>query len=370
MSLVGNDIVVINEQGERLQANVSCYRHPEIPGVGPDYQGAVQGVPLDYGFAFWNAEQGGMRLVLSCDGYEPQEVIATSPDRVRVVMQRARPRRVHVDGMGYRDDLGQPWRGYSVDSFRAFQRYLSGQNIEPLFAQARSVGANMIRVFGMWGLDFQTPDNFGPFSPQSYPDYYAYIPGFCEVSANYGLSVEFTVFADTAFVMPNEAEQVQHFTRVCEALRQSPGTFVELVNENDAHGNRVRIEAFTKPDGIAACSGSNGAGSNPTVPLWDYSNLHAERREGRMGITTSTVYYAIHGYQGENGAPDWPGTHQATNNDEPGKPQDAATAYEMGTGSRYGGWITYHSTSGTQSLPLNDSEQEFARQMFRGARGL
>lgn len=278
--------------------------------------------------------------------------------------------RVHVDGLGYKTASGKAWHGYSMTGFRDYQRFLVGEDIRPLLAQARDLGANMRRVFGMWGYGFVTPDNFGPFKPQNFPDYYRRLPEFCALLAEYGLWLEFTVFADTSDVMPNQAEQLDHFNTVCATLRLSENTFVELVNENDQHGNGVNIGAFRKPDGLAACSGSNGSGSNPTLPLWDYSNLHAERRPDRMGITTSTVYYAINGYKGENGEPDWNGTKQATNNDEPGRTLDPFTAYQMGVGSRYGAWVASHTPNGTQSVLLDPTQAECTRQMFRGARGL
>ncbi len=278
-----------------------------------------------------------------------------------------RVQRVYVDGLGYKTADGKTWHGFSMTGFRDYQRFLAGEDIRPLLQQAKELGANMRRVFGMYGLDFQTNDGSGAFKPQDHADYYDRIPAFLALYAEYGLWCEFTVFADTAFVMPNQGEQVAHFNHVCDKLRECPNSFVELVNENNQHGNGVNIGAFAKPSGIAACSGSNGEGGNPTQPFWDYSNLHSERRQERLGLTTSTVYFAIFGYS--EGADSWPGTHQATNNDEPGRTVDRYTAWQMGTGSRYGGWMLSHTSAGTQSVLLPPDQAESTRQAFAGARG-
>lgn len=281
--------------------------------------------------------------------------------------------RIHVDGLVYRTDKGQLWRGFSMTGFRDYQKFLTDgpDAVRPLFQQAKDLGANMRRTFGMWGLDFQTNDGFGPFLPQRYGDrFYDAYPDFLALRADYGLYDEFCVFADTAYVMPDPDEQKRHYDRIGSKAAQRSNSFIELVNENDQHGNRVDIASFAPIPGVPCCSGSNGEGKNPTVPFWDYSNLHAERREDRMGITTSSVYYAQFGYKGENGEPDWPGTHQVTNNDEPGRTNDGYTGWQMGVGSQYGGWITSHTKSGTQSVLLNPDEAESTRQMFRGAQGL
>lgn len=374
MSLVGNDCVVKNEQGQRIQANITSDRWPLVPDIGPDFQGALQGNPGDKGWGFWNAEEGGMRLKIEAPGYVDEAVLTTAPVQVRVMLKRAPIERLHVEGEKFVTASGKPYVWAHVTLMRAYQRFLNGEDLRPVFQQALELGANGIRVLGMFGWD----DGNGPLIPQQHGEtYYSSIGAFAELTAEYGFQIQWVVFADTRLVMGNQQEQLKHFNRVVETVRPHANINIELVNENNSNQNGIDIAAFPRPQGICSSAGSNGAGSNPPGPYWDYSDLHAERREDRIALTTTTVWFAINGYSEGNDS--FPGTKRATVNSEPygfdevndpgRRTNDPAIAYLMGVGCKYGAGGTAHSTDGIQAVLLRPLQVECVKQFLAGLQG-
>jgi hypothetical protein len=279
--------------------------------------------------------------------------------------------RLHAEDWAFKDEAGHRWVWCGFSLFRAYQRFLAGEDLGDVLRQARDLGANVVRVLGM----FHWSDGNGPLHPQDHPHYYDALPAFLDLCAHFDLYVEFCVFADTGHIM-NEPDQQTHFQKVCDALRPCTNAFLELVNENDAHENHVNIASFPKPDGITSCSGSNGGGSNPPGPYWDYSALHAERRDDRTALTTTTVWFAIHGYS--EGADSFAGTQRTTINDEPygfaeenepgRRTNDPSIAYLMGVGCAYGGGGTAHCTDGIQAVVLRPIQAECARRFLAGVK--
>lgn len=284
--------------------------------------------------------------------------------------------RLHVDGLRLRADDNTEYIWAMMSGFRDYQRFLLGEDIRPIFQQARDLGANGRRVLGM----FAWSDGPGPFIPQNHPDYYDRLPEFLRLAAAHGLYIQFCVFADTKLVMPTPAEQHVHLARIGDLGAPHDNFLGQLVNENDSNDNGVDIASFSKPGGALWSSGSNGTGNNPPRPFWDYSDLGSERRADRIQLTTSTVFFAIHGYS--EGNDNWPGTQRATAVSEPygiadtpengRRTNNPYICYQMGVGSRYGDGVgaTVHTNDGIQSLFLSPIQAECAKQMILGIKSV
>lgn len=280
-------------------------------------------------------------------------------------------RPIHVDGLNFKDDLGNAWVWAMMDGFRDLDRLLQNEDINPQLAETVELGANGKRCLGM-------ADSFMHLWPQEHgAAYYDGLSMLFDLYASHGLYGQFCCFADTRIIMPDRGEQIEHFVEVRRRLAGRANAFGQLVNENDANQNGVDIASFPRPnDGICWSSGSNGGGSDPPRPFWDYSDLGSERH-GDCALSTTTVWFAIHGYQGENGAPNWPGTQRATVVSEPpgfdevtsgNRISDPHIAYLNGLGTQWGNGGTFHSSDGVQSALLRPNTKACALEFVRGMR--
>jgi hypothetical protein len=94
------------------------------------------------------------------------------------------------------------------------------------------------------------------------------VPAFLRLCARFGFYVELTAYSG------REDFDSQHWTRLTEAARGATNVLLELVNENDQHGNHIDTAQFSPPDGLLASHGSNGAEQPPVKPLWGYADFH------------------------------------------------------------------------------------------------
>jgi hypothetical protein len=304
-------------------------------------------------------------------GDEMRQLLHDSPEGIAY---RAKPKvpptpRLHVEGLNFVTETGEPWIMAFVSSFRLYERFLNGEDITPLLQEAREVGANGLRVFG--AFDFGSPE-VQRLYPDEHPDYYQRLRPFFALLAESGLYAEFTVFADTRRSMPVEDRQFQHWGQLFAELADVPNVLLERVNEDDSHDNRVTADV-PRPLGICASFGSNGQGADPPQPFWDYADLHSERR-GDFALSTTTVHYTIHGYGGS-----FPGTQRATVVSEPPgfsdtlqsgrRTNDPAIAYRMGLGCRWGAGGTAHSDYGVQSVLLSPIQRACVEAFIRGVKG-
>ena len=275
--------------------------------------------------------------------------------------------RIHVEGLNFIQD-SQPWTMAFMDGFRDYERFLNGQDIRPVLNEAGNLGANGRRVFG--AFDFGTPDQQRLY-PREHGDYYEKLQPFHALCAEFGLTVQFCVFADTKRSVPGADSQKEHWQKVCDALRPVPNVLLQRVNENNQHENGVDAD-LAKPAGLCSSFGSNGTGDDPPQPFWDYVDLGSERRPDRMSLSTTTVFFAINGYQGEGGNPGFPGSHRATVVSEPPKLGvhilNARDAYLLGLGCQWGNGGTAHSQSALMSVLLNPTERELTKEFLRGVK--
>jgi hypothetical protein len=314
------------------------------------------------------------------EGWTGEQIRQAIHDSPEAVAYRARPpkpppptlSRLHVEGLQFVTDTGQPWIWAMTDGFRDYDRFLRGEDIRPVLDESQALGANGRRVLGM-------VDSFAHLYPQEHPDYYDRLPAFLALNAERGQYVQFCVFADTKIILPRLDDQLAHYARVGDALRPFQNAILQLVNENSANQNGIDLRKFAKPDGLLASIGSNGTGEDPPLPAWDYSDLGSERR-GDFALSCTTVYFAIHGYPGEHGAPGFAGTQRATVVSEPPgfaevaepgrRTADPHIAYLMGLGCRWGAGGTAHSSAGIQSELLPPTTKACVSAFLEGVKGL
>ena len=309
-------------------------------------------------------------------GPQLEQALHDSPEAVAF---RARPPipktpRVHVEGLRFITEDGEPWVMAFATSFRAYERFLRGEDLRPHLQELAELGANGIRVLG--AFDFGSPAAQRLY-PAEHADYYDGLPAFFELLREVGLYAEFCVFADTKRSVPGKGNQLTHWNRVCGVLQPIPNVLVERVNENNQHENGVDA-VLPKPNGMVSSFGSNGGGNDPPGPFWDFADLHSERR-GDFALSTTTVHFAINGYQGEGGSPGFPGTKRATVVSEPPgigdtsvpgrRTNDPRICYQMGVGcSTWGAGGTAHSDCGVQSILLTPVQKECVRQFLIGVK--
>lgn len=291
------------------------------------------------------------------------------PGTITVGLDSAAPAGLHVEGERFILN-GQTWRMAFADSFRAYERFLKQgpDSMRGVLEELRELGANGIRVLG--SFDFGSPDQQRLY-PSEHANYYDQLQPFMSLAGEYGLFVQFCVFADTKRSVPGADNQRSHFSRVCAQLRGVPNLLLQLVNEGNQHENGLEAE-ISKPAGLLSSSGSHGTGDDPPQPFWDYCDLGSERR-GDFALSTTTVWFAIKGY-----GTDFPGTKRATVVSEPPGFSDAASgsrtndpriAYLLGLGCQWGGGGTAHSDCGIQSILLSPTQKECVQQFINGCRG-
>jgi hypothetical protein len=299
--------------------------------------------------------------------------VPADPDRDDLILPPLEPQampRIQVDGLRFVTDDGRPWVMAFVSSFRLYERFLRGEDIRPVLQETSDVGANGVRVFGMF--DFGSPQTQRLY-PDEHPDYYAQLRPFFALLAEYRLYAQFTVFADTKRAMPSADRQFQHWGHLFGELADVPNVLLERVNEANAHENGVAADV-PRPLGILASNGSNGAGSDPPGPFWDYADLHSERPADlpKLLQSTTTLAFAIHGYPG------FSGTQRATvasepigfaDVDQPGRRvANPDVAYLLGLGCCWGAGGTAHSDCGVQSVLLSPTQRTCVEQFLRGVK--
>lgn len=329
-----------------------------------------------------NADQMAAYLAWCRAGATGEQIDAKLAAEPEAIARRTQPTpahgalsQIHVDGFRFLDAAGVEFIWAMLSGFRDYERFLRGEDIRPLLQETVDVGGTGRRVFG--AFDFGTPDQQRLY-PFERVEYYDRLPEFFGLNADYGLRVEFTVFADSVRSVPGGASaQRDHFQHVSSVLATIPNAFLEFVNEQDAHDNRPAFEP-EKPAGVICSRGSNGEGSNPPAPNWDYACLHSERK-GDFALSSTTLYFAITGYAGENGTPGYSGTRILTvNNEPPGfadvsvpgrRTNDPRIAYLMGLGCRFGQGGTAHSDCGLQSVLLSPVQRACVEAFIRGVKG-
>lgn len=166
-----------------------------------------------------------------------------------------------------------------MSAFMDYRLFLSGDLsvLREMLAQARELGANARRVFGMAHY-IDVNQGRPAFRPQDFGDrYFDAQPEFFALQAEYGQYVYWSVFPDNAIIGVPDVRGF--FNREVATLKRAENTLGELTNEQDAHSfNHVNPNAVDRPSDLAFCSGSYGDIGGPHPSPWDFCDYHQPRR--------------------------------------------------------------------------------------------
>jgi hypothetical protein len=197
--------------------------------------------------------------------------------------------RLVPSGTVFRLASGDRWTAIEASDFNLFNRYLQG-DIEPILVQRAEAGFNLLRVWTAYdlcptgvGADRQPCQPIGRLVPREHADYYARLPQFLALAAQYHLYVELTAFTGPFRSMfGNDEEMVAHWKNLTAAVRDSTNVILELINEFDNAPNQgVPLDRMPRPSApIVASHGSGIQDSLPLQPYWDYATYHPGGGDG------------------------------------------------------------------------------------------
>lgn len=163
-------------------------------------------------------------------------------------------------------DYGSKVHLAAIDQFRAYDRYLNGEDLTPLIEESHDLGAWAWRTFLM-------ADSFMQLGPTR-SGYYDRLPAFTALLADNGLVLNPVVLADAQVVLPRQSDQHAHAERVYAALRGFP-VLVSLVNEFAKNG--VNPAQFPQPPDLLWSRGSNLGDAEPPQPFASFIEFHPRR---------------------------------------------------------------------------------------------
>lgn len=123
------------------------------------------------------------------------------------------------------------WKYRAVTAFTLLQDAINGNPQPEFLSWVRSLGANTVRVFGMWSVT--------QFDPRSTPDYYDALPALADELSDLGLRLHFVAFTDQvpgSSVLMSPAEQDEHLSLVQEVVAGHDNVLLEYVNEDWKNG--------------------------------------------------------------------------------------------------------------------------------------
>lgn len=318
-------------------------------------------------------------VTISAVGYVSRRQVMTlaDPGTVTIGLELAGASgRLSAGASGLLNADGTPFTWAMVDSYRLAERVSLGEDVDGVLNQVEDTGANGVRQLNdaSWYRVYS----------KDIPDYFSRVlPLVVEKLLARSLYLEMCCFADWQQTQGGDLNRALLYWQQCVAFaRLFPNVILQLVNEGDQHGQNFPFEAFVMSDGVLSSRGSTGTGNNPPAPYgrskWTFNSLGTERNDNKIALSTSTIWWAINGYAGENGQPDYPGTRWCTVVDEPpkvgtGAYTDPSLAYILGLGTRFhnngqacGG--TAHAEQALQSVLMDPLTFACVTAFVRGVR--
>lgn len=266
--------------------------------------------------------------------------------------------RLQPDGTQLRMN-GAPWTWAMMTGFCDYALFLSGQDIRPQLQQARDLGANGRRVFGMMNYIMR-------FDPAAYGDlYYTRLPEFAALLASYGQMLSFGVFADNQIFKLG----VAHFNRVVAMLAPIESVIIDAGNEWTKNG----FNPFGLPfPGVISSQGSAESDTAPPMPGWGIRMWHGRRDYPKVWVSAEDMVFVGLGVNvnGQSYAPVAPVVHDepigfaelAVPNRRSTDPRLARSL--MLSGRAFGAGATLHTEDGIFSRLLGPTQQACARAFF------
>jgi hypothetical protein len=165
------------------------------------------------------------------------------------------------------------WKYRAVTAFTLLQDYANGTPSIEFMNWARGLGANTLRVFGMWSVT-----DFAPVHP-------AVFDGFCRFVSKAGFHLHYVAFTDQvagSSVLLSSAQQDTYLRSTLDALRNYPEHACEVSNEDWKNGgiaSRFPREWFK---GVLSTRSSWEDGNTPLEAgsVLDFTTEHTPRGDG------------------------------------------------------------------------------------------
>ena len=258
-------------------------------------------------------------------------------------------------------DNGKRWSVVECSDFNILGRIFNGENVEPVLRQRKNIGFNMVRGFTRYDIPL-----IGKLRLEDHPDLYDRLPDAIQLINNHGLYVELVAYT--------EVDDPNHWVRLGEALQPVRNVvLLEFANEwsiNKDHYHHVHPDNYQPIQGIICSHGSNGSGSIPVRPWWNYETAHwnAEfewwRKVGHNAMEYSEV-----------DCDDWYASHvPVLSNEDPRYPdneQSLIHAYDAARGAALlCAGSCFHSVHGKNSTLWEGLELNAAIEWSRGAHSI
>lgn len=276
--------------------------------------------------------------------------------------------RLHAQGWDLVTEDGKRWVCAGMTNFLLLQRYLEGQDIDPLLY----AGADVYRVTGTMA---NVPAQVGlrALRPENYSTYWDSLDAFADRLASKGKRFEFTALCDMRTMGLDFDWQQRFVSQAAEVLKSKTNVLFELANEPEHATNQVDYSRFTKPDGLCCSRGSSLGGEPCPVPPWTYSTIHTPR-SGAPIYTDVPPIYMITGYtnQGEQ----YPGVNGpciinepigAAEENKPGsRSNDPDLFRRIARMSSAWSGMMFHCTDAVFSRPLGPVQERCRAAFFEG----
>jgi hypothetical protein len=217
------------------------------------------------------------------------------------------PTMLRASGWDVVDGDGIRYVSNDATNYLLFQRFLEGQDIEPLLYPGFTGYMVLMLCYNaskQAGLKSLIPDN--------YPDYYAKWDQFLTLMSSKGKRIEGCVFADAGIMNLSSQFCDSHWGYSVNIGLQHPNLKLLRINEQENSPNQMDLSRYNRPSGIFSCSGTSLAGGKCPLPGWDYNNCHLVRNWPQI-YTDACPIFMIEGYAG------YAGTHGPTMiNETPG----------------------------------------------------
>lgn len=154
-----------------------------------------------------------------------------------------------------------------TSDFNLYNRWLSGENIDPLLQQRQDVGFNSPRIWTAYNIPL-----IGRLIPREHADFYRRVPEFMDYVAGYGHYPEWTAFTGPyGGIFDSQAEMIAHWEALDDALTGCTNLLdLEAINEGDNAPNAgVPLDRLRRPSNKIASHGSAVQDAPPMLPAWD-----------------------------------------------------------------------------------------------------
>lgn len=167
-----------------------------------------------------------------------------------------------------------------TSDFNCYNRWFSDEDVRPVLEQRQNLGFNSQRVWTAYRIPL-----IGDCDPHR-DGFYARIPEYMALAADYGLYVEWTAFTGPYVYFPNQAAMIAHWNSLDDALTGCTNLLdLESVNEWDNGPNLgVPLMQLRRPVDKIASHGSGAQDSPPFLPAWDVAGYRSPGSEWQRKV--------------------------------------------------------------------------------------